>query len=382
MSRPDLGGPRVLFVNHASRAAGAELILLDVVQAFQGASAFLFEDGPLRPALAARGVTPIWPSKDAGFASIKRDRSLLRALPHLGGLVKMALRIAAVARRHQVVYANSQKAFALAAPAAALARRPLIWHLHDILSPAHFGKGQRRLTVALANRWAARVIVPSHAAAAAFVAAGGIRERLRIIPNGLDRDPPDDDAAECLLPHPFIFGVFSRLAPWKGQDVAIRALAELPDVGCVIAGSALFGEDEYARWLPKLAAELGVADRVRFLGQRDDVPALMTRVDAVVHPSTDPEPFGRTLVEAMLARRPVVAADAGAVPEILDGGRVGTLFTPGDAISLATALRQVRSGAGAALLDSAEARARSLYSAARMRAEIRQVVADVAPGLS
>ena len=374
---------RVLFVNHASRLSGAELVLLDTVKAFRGGSAFLFEDGPLRAALTAVGITPILPRAAGGFASIKRDRSLWRALPHLGGLVGMLARLTRTARRFDVVYANSQKAFALAGPACAIARRPLIWHLHDILAAGHFGAGQIRLTVQLANRFATRVIVPSRACADAFAAAGGTAA-LRVVPNGLDdihADARPLSATALGLPPDtmVIFGVFSRLAPWKGQAVALRALQAVPEAGCIVAGGAMFGEDDYARSLVDLAAELGVSDRVRFLGHRGDVPALMRSVDAVVHPSTEPEPFGRTLVEAMLARRPVIAAEAGAVPEILDDGRVGLMFPPGDHVALAACLRQVQAGAADALLDPAEARARSLYSAERMRVGIEAVVAEALP---
>lgn len=375
---------KVLFVNHASRLSGAELVLLDVVKGFRGGSAFLFEDGPLRSALAALGITPILPVAGAGFTSIKRDRSLWRALPHLSGLVGMLARLARTARRFDVIYANSQKAFALAGPASALARRPLIWHLHDILSADHFGAGQIKLTVRLANAFATRVIVPSQACADAFTAAGGKAALLRVVPNGLDDRYGDTRpvSAEALGLAPdtkVIFGVFSRLAPWKGQTVALRALQAVPDAGCIIAGGALFGEDDYARSLVDLAAELGVTERVRFLGHREDVPVLMRSVDAVVHPSIEPEPFGRTLVEAMLARRPVIAAKAGAIPEILEDGRVGLMFPPGDDVALAACLRQVQSGATDALLDPAEARARTFYSAERMRVGIEAVVAEAAP---
>lgn len=376
--------PKVLFVNHASRLSGAELVLLDVVKGFRGSSAFLFEDGPLRGALAAVGITPILPMTGAGFTSIKRDRSLWRALPHLGGLVAMLARLTKTARGFDIVYANSQKAFALAGPACAVARRPLIWHLHDILSTDHFGAGQIKLTIRLANAFATRVIVPSQACADAFTAAGGKASLLRVVPNGLDDlhgdiRPVGAEALGLAADTKVIFGVFSRLAPWKGQAVALRALQAVPDAGCIIAGGALFGEDEYARSLVDLASELGVTDRVRFLGHREDVPVLMRSVDAVVHPSVEPEPFGRTLVEAMLARRPVIAAKAGAIPEILDHGRVGLMFQPGDDVALAACLRQVQSGATDALLDLAEERARSFYSAERMRSGIEAVVAEAVP---
>ncbi len=378
---------RVLIASHSSRIAGAELVMLDLVGAFgPGSTAFLFAGGPLCDALVARGC-PVAVSRRANdLASVKRDQSMARALPHARSIVAMAFEIAGHARRHSVVYANSQKAFMLAAPAAALARRPLVWHLHDILSAAHFGAGQRRLAVACANRFASRVIVPSNAAASAFTEAGGHAALLRMVPNGIDVAPEPLGAAELRatlgLPGGFLFGVFSRLAPWKGQHVALRALAQLPGARCVIAGSALFGEDAYAQSLGRMAAELGVADRVSFLGQRNDVPRLMRAMDAVVHPSVDPEPFGRTLVEAMLCRAPVIATRTGAAPEILDDGRAGLLVPPGDAGALAASLRQVMAGglAAVAMLDQAEQRARSLYAAPRMVAAVQAVIASLLEG--
>ena len=356
------------------------MVLLDVVLGFRGGGAFLFEDGPLRAKLAQMGFMPIVPKRPSGFSGIKRDRSLLRALPHLGGLMKTLWRLRQSARKFDIVYANSQKAFVLAAPASAAARKPLIWHLHDILTPNHFGSAQIKLTVALANAFASRVIVPSKAAADAFIASGGKQKLVRIVPNGLDGTPKQGGVyrSDLHLPCPFIIGVFSRLSPWKGQEVVLRALAELPDTGCMIVGGALFGEDDYARSLVSLAKELGVSDRVRFLGHRDNVPDLMRLVDVVVHPSTEPEPFGRTLVEAMLVRRPVVAANAGAVPEILEDGRVGIMFPPGDHAALAACLRRVERGDAFEFIGPAEERAREFYNARRMRSAIREVVAEVA----
>ena len=182
-----------------------------------------------------------------------------------------------------------------------------------------------------------------------------------------------------LRPGPLI-GVFSRLAPWKGQHVVLQALAKLPGVHCIVAGSALFGEDAYAESLRLLASDLGIEDRVTFLGQRGDVPALMPAVDIVVHPSVDPEPFGRTLVEAMLARTPVIATDAGAASEILDGGEAGTLVPPGDAGALTEAIRETLAGnaALAARIERAEARARDLYGTGPMRRAIAELIARVA----
>ena len=336
---------RILFVGHTGQIGGAELILLDVVAGRESSSAFLFEDGPLAKALAERKLKLIISGWGRGLSRFRRDSKWLAAVPLAGRLALIVEELALAAKSHDLVYANSQKAFVLAAIASVFVRRPLIWHLHDIMSAEHFGGLQRRTQVMLANARATRVIVPSRAAAEAFIEAGGRRELVEIVPNGLALPPEPRSAAELRrslgLPDGPLVGVFSRLAAWKGQHVLIEALAGLPGVGCVVVGDALFGEQAYAAELKQMVRERGLGDRVRFLGHRSDVPRLMKAVDVMVHPSIDPEPFGRTLVEAMLAGVPVIATNAGAAPDILEGGRAGTLVPPNDAPALARAIAAV-----------------------------------------
>ena len=381
-----MSAPRLLFVNHTGQVSGAELVLLDIVVPWAGHSAFLFEDGPLRSALSGKGLDVTVSRWAQGLTQVRRDSSILKVVPLVGKLCAIVAEISRAARRHDVVYANSQKAFVLSAIAATLARRPLIWHLHDIITSVHFGAMQRRVQVLLANFCAAKVIVPSQAVASAFVAEGGRPELIEIVANGLDAPASRESSAEIRqrlsLPTGPLIGVFSRLAAWKGQHVVLRALAKLPGVKCIVAGDALFGEQAYATSLKQLVDELGIADRVVFLGQRNDVPRLMRAMDAVIHPSIDPEPFGRTLVEAMLAHVPVIATDAGAASDILDAGKAGTLVPPGNADALADAVARTLSHPEdlAAQLDYADARAKSHYGVATMLKCVSGVVGQVAAG--
>jgi glycosyltransferase involved in cell wall biosynthesis len=245
---------------------------------------------------------------------------------------------------------------------------------------------QRRLQIVLANRLAAKVIVPSQAAAAAFVAEGGRANLIEVVANGLDVAPSNASPAELRrelgLPQGPLVGVFSRLAAWKGQHVVVQALAKLPGVNCIIAGDALFGEQTYAASLAKLVDDLGLTDRVRFLGPRSDVPRLMRAVDVMVHPSIAPEPFGRTLVEAMLAGVPVIATDTGAASDILEAGRAGRLVPPNDAEALSASIARVLAGAEGLTgqLDYAVARAKTHYGLNRMLDSIGLLINRVAGG--
>lgn len=377
---------RVLFVDHTGQIAGAELVLLDLVRPWKGASAFLFENGPLHKALADKQLNVIVSRWGHGLSRFRRESSVLRAVPLAGRLGAIVVEIARAARSHDVVYANSQKAFVLSAIAAMFVSRPLIWHLHDIISSDHFATIQRRLQIVLANRCATKVIVPSRAAAAAFLAAGGREDLVEVVANGLDVEPetstPSALRRELGLPEGLVVGVFSRLAEWKGQHVLVKALARLPGVSCIVVGDALFGEQAYAVSLGKLVEELGLADRVRFLGQRSDVPTLMRAVDVMVHPSIDPEPFGRTLVEAMLAGVPVIATDAGAASDILEAGRAGTLVPPNDPDVLAVAIEHVLGKPDGLTdqLDYASRRARSEYSSTRMLESVARLISGTARG--
>jgi glycosyltransferase involved in cell wall biosynthesis len=152
----------------------------------------------------------------------------------------------------------------------------------------------------------------------------------------------------------------SRMAPEKGVDVLIRAFARTPgDALLVLAGG---GPDvERCR---ELARELGVADRVRFLGLRNDVAAIFASCDIAVVPSRAPEAFGLAVIEAMAVGKPVIVSDAGAMPELVAHGAAGIVVPPANVDALADALgRLLRDRAAAvALGQAAQRRAYARYS--------------------
>ena len=127
----------------------------------------------------------------------------------------------------------------------------------------------------------------------------------------------------------------SRLHEKKGLDVLLRALAELP--GCVawIAGDGPLEGD-----LKALAARLGVADRVRFLGWRNDRGALLRAADICVLPSRW-EPFGTVMLEAWAAGTPLVAAASQGPAALIEDGGNGLLVPVDDAPALAAAIRRL-----------------------------------------
>ena len=155
----------------------------------------------------------------------------------------------------------------------------------------------------------------------------------------------------------FVVGSFSRLSPWKGQHILLEALVDCPkDVMALFVGDALFGEDAYVERLHRRVAELGLGDRVKFLGFRADISELMSACDLIAHTSTSAEPFGRVIVEAMLCQRPVVATAAGGVVELIESGHTGWLVSANDPGQLSTVINQCRAD-----LEQAETIAQSAY---------------------
>ena len=174
----------------------------------------------------------------------------------------------------------------------------------------------------------------------------------------------------------------SRMEPWKGHRLLIEALGRLRGRRgwtCWIAGGAQRpAEEAHLAEMYALAQQLGVARRIRFLGQRDDVPALMAAADILCQPNLGPEPFGVVFVEAMHAGLPVVATAIGGAREIV-APSCGVLVPPEDPSALAEALRTLLAdGALRAWLGAAgPARARALCDPHRQGETLRGVLARV-----
>lgn len=343
---------RIVFVDHAAVLGGAELSLLDIAEAHRDhAEVALFEDGPFRAALEQRGVTVTILGDGSALRSIKKG-SVVPGARALLGVLSTARRLRSLARGAAVLYTNSPKSMIVSAFATVGAATPVIWHLRDILGVEHFSRVNRSIAIMLANRRVFRVIANSQATADAFVAAGGDANRVRVVHNGIDAVPFDALAPTArhdmraslgIPPDAFVAGSFSRLHPWKGQHVLLDALERLPGVQALVVGGALFsGDDAYEATLRKRAEGPALSGRVHLLGARSDVPALMAACDVIVHASVLPEPFGRVLVEAMLARRPVIATDAGGVREVVRRDVTGMLVPPGDSVALADAIARIR----------------------------------------
>jgi glycosyltransferase involved in cell wall biosynthesis len=289
--------------------------------------------GRLRDELLAAAV----PVLDLGPVRLSRPWTVLRARRQLIRTL----------RDHEITLAITHGTWphAVFAPAARKADARLVNFVHDSLSNAHW-----------INRWAARTPPDAVLANSRFTAATvervfpGVAAQvcyLPVAPAQVER--PEHARREIrkelkTSQDSVVVLQASRLERWKGHLVLLEALSRLkeePNWQLWIAGGPQKnGEADLLEELKAAASNGGIADRVRFLGQRSDIPRLMAAADIYSQPNTGPEPFGIALVEALAARLPVVTSDLGGAREIV-AKECGVLCPPGDAGSVANALRSL-----------------------------------------
>jgi glycosyltransferase involved in cell wall biosynthesis len=344
-------GARVLVIDQSGELGGAELQLLPVVRALgERCHVILLADGPFRELLQRNGVA-VTVLADAAVSGVRRDKMGWSTLSAVWGLLRQIWKVARLARGFDLVYLNTQKALVVGALGRPLFRKPVLFHLHDIMSPDHFGGLHLRLVSFIVGHYVTRVVANSQASADAILGLAKISPNdVRVVLNGVPSEPfialentPKETLRQRfgLTTEAFWVGVFGRLASWKGQTTAVDALLDNPDMHLALVGSALFGEDKYEASLRQHVDTLGLAGRVHFLGFSNEVPALMKAMDVVAHTSTLPEPFGRVVVEGMLSHRPVIASAAGGVTELIENGVTGILIEPGNSAALSAALKKL-----------------------------------------
>jgi glycosyltransferase involved in cell wall biosynthesis len=175
----------------------------------------------------------------------------------------------------------------------------------------------------------------------------------------------------------------SRMEAWKGHLLHLAALSRLRDlpnwVCWIVGGAQRPSEERYLSKVKDAAAQLGIADRVRFLGQRSDVPRLLAAVDVHCQPNAAPEPFGIAFIEALQARLPVVTFAFGGALEIVNE-QSGKLVNPGDTTSLARELKHliVSREARQLLAQGAAARANEICQPRRQMKRLAELLTGFA----
>ena len=346
----------VAIIGHTAALSGGELALARMLPYLQtdhlDVTVVLAEDGPLVPVVRGIGARVVVIPLSAAVRNRSRADTatlgqMLAGVPSTLSYVRR-LRSWLLDNDVQLVHTNTLKAAVYAGIAGRTAGLPVLWHIRDRIARDYLPSSTTTLIHVLSLVIPQRIAVNSATTAASLPRLA--RKRVQIVPDCVDR--PDTGSARsehrpgadrstregmCA-----VVGMMGRLAPWKGQHIALEAFwcafAGDPGVQLAFVGSAMFGEDDYEQGLRARVGELGLADRVEFRGFRGDIWKEYATFDVAVHASVIPEPFGQVVIESMAARVPVIASAAGGPAEVVRHGVNGLLVPPGDIASLAQAM--------------------------------------------
>jgi L-malate glycosyltransferase len=334
---------RVLFVIGTLSIGGSERQLVELAThlapRFAPTVCCLSAMGPLGTDLTRAGVPVI----DLGFGEVSSRLGVARVravIRWMFGVVRFTRLLGRL--RPDVVHGVLPHAYVVGAVAARLAGVPVVVAGRRSLANFKRGRPLYRLAERVVNRWTDLVIANCHAVRNDTLASERLDPgKVVVVHNGLEvtrYDAPVDPELRAALqvgPGPVVI-VVANLIAYKGHTFFLKAWAEVcrawPDAVALLVGD---GPERAA--LEALARDLGVAERVRFLGTRTDVPALLAISDLLVHPSTE-EGFCNAILEAMAAGRPVVATDVGGNREAVVDGETGLLVPSRDARPLAGAI--------------------------------------------
>jgi glycosyltransferase involved in cell wall biosynthesis len=251
------------------------------------------------------------------------------------------LRLRRLARqvRPDVVHSNSIHSW-YGWAVAWLERKPHVWHAREIVVQSRWALWVEQR---LAKRFAWRVVAVSAPVAAQFEGPNVVVVHDALGPDdGLSPERAGRFRSRVgIADEVVLLGAAGRLDTWKGFDILLAAFPDIrrrrPDVELAVAGGPVRGKEGYAQGL---AATAKSTDGVHWLGSRDDMADFMADVDLFVLPSTEPEPFASSALEALASGVPLVATDHGGSPEMLrecpDGS--GKLFRPKDPAALVEAV--------------------------------------------
>jgi len=332
---------RILFVNPTSEISGAEVSLLLLLQGLDKTKyqpvLLLPNEGLLSERAIEMDVqVEYFPMHIFMINAHILDslREGLRALPQVRN-INNVLRSLDV----DLVHLNSYQVGITFSWAAKQLGVPSIWHFRDIPRSS-----LKRKFISWCTKLPNRVIAISHAVANAI---GGVnQENIVVVHNGVNlklfdrvnrgkfREELEIDENVTLV------SSIGQLVPWKGQDLLLRVFAKIsherPMHLAIVGGTVSVAWtdtdqiEQYSQYLRDLVIDLGLESKVTFTGFRDDIPQILVDSNIYVHTAMRPEPFGRVIIEAMAARRPVIAPNWGGIPEIVEQNRTGWLFIPRD----------------------------------------------------
>jgi len=239
--------------------------------------------------------------------------------------------------RPQIIHANSSKAVLAVVLAKAVTGKKLVWHARDL-------KCSKQLA-SFCNLVASKVIAVSRTVENALIGYGVKADFIKVIYNGVAADDFPAEAKEKDQSSPITFANIGQFVPWKKQllfvEAAERFLQDGQKAQFILIGDDIFGRDSrYKKWIIERVKASSFASNIKIVGWQNDLNLYWPVIDCLIH-TTDAEPFGRVIIEAMAHGVPVIATAGGGPAEIITNGSTGLLFDPDDLEGLIWAMKTI-----------------------------------------
>jgi len=341
---------KLLFLDQFGTLGGGQRVLLETLNSLDRAqyqaTVALGTNGDFRERLLEEGI-PVMDLPLGSYHSGKKTpldmvrfffRSLYCAVVLTGWVFR---------HRPDLLFANAPRTFVCVTLAGCFTRRPVVWHLHNVLP-----QGVELSLLAIFSRWVHSIVVCSQAAAQPLLERRpGLQSKIRLIYNPVPRlkQPTAGDVDKLrksfgVWPDDVCIGILGRVTPFKGQwhflQAARLVLQQTHGARFFVIGSpaAEKTDQEYYSQLRLIVEQSGMKNRVFFVEHQRDVENFLAMMDVVVVASQGPEALPQTVIEAMSMGKVVIAPASGGIVEIVEDRKTGLFAEVEEAEKLAGAM--------------------------------------------
>lgn len=334
---------KVLYINHVSQVSGAEVSLLNLLKRLDRDKYCPIVVCPSKGMLSKELQQLEIQTEFLFFFRFKRTFNVFILIAYFLRYFCILCRLCSLIVKYKIslVHSNSTNAHIYGAVVARFMRIPSVWSARDLVPLGLLGKFLFPLS--------SKIIAVSQEIAREVSKYGRNLDKLITIYNGVNigllgaKNKNNNIRKEIgIVKDIFLVGMVSQMVPWKRHSDFLTAVAKVvksnSKVMALVVGDDIFNDQKkYKADIHNLSHKLGLQDKVIFTGYRHDIPEVLDALDLLVVPS-EREPFGRVIIEAMASMKPVIAANAGGIPEIIQDGINGILVPVGDPNAIAEAI--------------------------------------------
>lgn len=323
----DNGKTNVLFVTHADKKGGAEQSLIHLINYLDTSKYRIYLLSPGNAAYLHE-IRTEYEHFPLPLNSIKKKAGL--------GYLETVFRIKAFVKKNriEIIHANGWRAPWYTAPLKFMTKCKLVWHHRDYTHLRMFNQ--------VLPRFFDQVICISH-----FVANSIQGSNKTIIYNGIDPESALTLKSRIFMEDDtLVIGMFGRIVEWKRYHLVIEAVKKLADNKkynwklLIVGDTSVDGSDSYYNDLIQKVMDYGLEENVIFYGYSNKPLDVMKECDLTINFSLN-EPFGRVIIESLLAQTPVIVSDSGGAPEIIYETRGGLIVKDGDVEELYQTIQRV-----------------------------------------